>query len=84
MPFQRRPRRQKIPNGYAVGILISLGICTLLYILFSYVLTGVASYEDFRLAGKEASVAYAIQTYMPGTDGLLLLLLLLFLPGFHQ
>ncbi len=37
-----------------------------LYILFSYVLTGVAPYTDFVKAGKEASVAYAIQTYMTG------------------
>ena len=43
-----------------IGILGSLAICTVLYILFSYVLTGVASTEDFRTQGKEASVAYAI------------------------
>lgn len=49
-----------------IGILGSLAICTLLYILFSYVLTGVASTEDFRYAGMEASVTYAIQTYMTG------------------
>src|SRR6185503_4708928 len=39
-----------------IGILGSLAICTVLYILFSYVLTGVASTEDFRTHGKEASV----------------------------
>jgi APA family basic amino acid/polyamine antiporter len=43
-----------------IGILGSLAICTVLYILFSYVLTGVASTEDFRTQGREASVAYAI------------------------
>jgi APA family basic amino acid/polyamine antiporter len=43
------------------GILGSLAICTVLYVLFSYVLTGVASTEDFRTHGKEASVAYAIE-----------------------
>jgi len=42
----------------------SLAVCTILYILFSYVLTGVAPYTDFMKAGKEASVAYAISTYM--------------------
>ncbi len=47
-----------------VGILGSLVICTLLYILFSWVLTGVAPYTDFVKSGKEASVAYAIDTYM--------------------
>jgi APA family basic amino acid/polyamine antiporter len=44
-----------------IGILGSLAICTVLYVLFSYVLTGVASTEDFRTHGKEASVAYAIE-----------------------
>jgi basic amino acid/polyamine antiporter, APA family len=47
-----------------IGILGSLVICTLLYVLFSWVLTGVAPYTDFVRAGKEASVAYAIETYM--------------------
>ena len=46
------------------GILGSLIICTILYVLFSFVLTGVAPYTDFQRAGKEASVAYAIETYM--------------------
>lgn len=49
-----------------IGILGSLVICTILYLLFAYVLTGVASTEDFRYAGQAASVVYAIQTYMPG------------------
>jgi len=43
-----------------IGILGSLAICTVLYILFSYVLTGVATVQDFRTQGKEASVSYAI------------------------
>jgi len=47
-----------------IGILGSLAVCTVLYILFSYVLTGVAPYTDFMKAGKEASVAYVISTYM--------------------
>ncbi|MDZ4716544.1 MAG: amino acid permease [Cytophagales bacterium] len=49
-----------------IGILGSLVFCTILYILFSYVLTGVAPWQDFAVAGKEASVAFAIQKYMPG------------------
>ena len=49
-----------------IGILGSLVICTVLYILFAYVLSGVATVEDFRTQGREASVAYAIQTYMTG------------------
>ena len=49
-----------------IGILGSLVVCTILYVLFSWVLTGVAPYTDFVKAGKEASVAYAIETYMHG------------------
>jgi len=43
-----------------IGILLSLGICTVLYILFAHVMTGVASYQQF--AGKDgiAPVAVAI------------------------
>ncbi len=41
-------------------------MCTILYILFSHVLTGVANWREFETAGKEASVAYAIKTYMTG------------------
>ena len=48
------------------GILGSLAICTVLYILFGYVLTGVANWTEFLKAGKEASVAYAITTHMAG------------------
>ena len=49
-----------------IGILGSLIVCTILYILFSHVLTGVATIEDFRTGGKEASVAFAINKYMIG------------------
>ncbi|MDI3322167.1 amino acid permease [Pinibacter soli] len=49
-----------------IGILGSLVVCTILYILFGHVLTGVANWQEFKTAGKEASVAYAIQTYMKG------------------
>jgi APA family basic amino acid/polyamine antiporter len=47
-----------------IGILGSLVICTILYVLFAHVLTGVANWQEFKTVGKEASVAYAIQTYM--------------------
>jgi APA family basic amino acid/polyamine antiporter len=49
-----------------IGILGSLVICTILYVLFSHVLTGVATVEDFRTTGREASVAFAINKYMIG------------------
>jgi APA family basic amino acid/polyamine antiporter len=53
-----------------IGILGSLVICTVLYVLFAYVLSGVATVEDFRTAGREASVAFAITKYMPGYEWL--------------
>ncbi len=48
-----------------IGILGSLAICTILYILFAHVLTGVANYKEFTSVGKEASVSYAIKHYLP-------------------
>jgi len=49
-----------------IGILGSLVVCTTLYILFAHVLTGMAPVEFFRETGREASVAKAIDTFMPG------------------
>jgi APA family basic amino acid/polyamine antiporter len=67
-----------------IGILGSLGICTVLYVLFSHVLTGVAPYTDFVKAGKEASVVYAIEKYMPGYDWLATLITVAILAGFSS
>lgn len=67
-----------------IGILGSLAICTVLYILFSYVLTGVATLNDFRTVGKEASVAFAIQTYMTGFGWLAKLVTIAILAGFSS
>jgi basic amino acid/polyamine antiporter, APA family len=67
-----------------IGILGSLVICTFLYILFSFVLTGVAPYTDFVKAGKEASVAYAIDTYMHGYHWLSSLVTIGILAGFSS
>jgi len=43
-----------------VGILGSLAICTLLYILFAHVLTGLAKYTEFQGADGLAPVAIAL------------------------
>ncbi len=67
-----------------IGILGSLVVCTLLYVLFSYVLTGVAPYTDFVKAGKEASVAYAIDTYMHNYHWLSTLVTVGILAGFSS
>jgi APA family basic amino acid/polyamine antiporter len=66
------------------GILGSLVVCTVLYILFSHVLSGLAPVEDFRAQGKEASVAYAITHYMPGYGWLAKLVTVAILAGFSS
>jgi APA family basic amino acid/polyamine antiporter len=67
-----------------IGILGSLAICTVLYILFAHVLTGVATVEDFRTGGKEASVAFAINKYMIGYEWLGELVTIAILAGFSS
>ncbi len=67
-----------------IGILGSLAICTILYILFAHVLTGVATVEDFRTGGKEASVAFAINKYMIGYEWLAQFVTVAILAGFSS
>ncbi len=55
-----------------IGILLSLGICTILYILFAHVMTGVVNYQAF--AGKDgiAPVAIAVEAMGPmGAGGMI-------------
>jgi len=75
---------KKPKRDMPIGILGSLLICTVLYILFAHVLTGVASVEDFRTQGKEASVVYAIKTYMPGYGWLAKFVTVAILAGFSS
>lgn len=69
-----------------IGILGSLVVCTILYIVFSHVLTGVANWHDFAdpAKGKEASVAYAITTYMKDYDWLATAVTVAILAGFSS
>ena len=67
-----------------IGILGSLVICTILYVLFSYVLSGVATVEDFRSTGREASVAFAISKYMAGYEWLSRAVTVAILAGFSS
>lgn len=75
----KNPRRDM-----PIGILGSLVVCTILYILFGHVLTGVANYEEFKTSGKEASVAYAIENYMAGYDWLATAVTIAILAGFSS
>jgi APA family basic amino acid/polyamine antiporter len=67
-----------------IGILGSLVVCTVLYVLFSHVLSGVATVDDFRTAGKEASVAFAITKYMTGYAWMAKLVTVAILAGFSS
>jgi basic amino acid/polyamine antiporter, APA family len=67
-----------------IGILGSLVVCTILYILFGHVLTGVANYAEFKTTGREASVAYAISTYMTGYGWLATAVTVAILAGFSS
>jgi len=67
-----------------IGILGSLAVCTVLYVLFAHVLTGVATVDDFRTSGKEASVAFAIQKYMTGYGWLGKMVTVAILAGFSS
>ncbi|HZS55898.1 MAG TPA: amino acid permease, partial [Bryobacteraceae bacterium] len=66
------------------GILGSLALCTVLYILFGYVLTGVCNWKEFGMSGKEASVAYAVDHYMPGFNWLATAITIAILLGFSS
>jgi len=69
-----------------IGILGSLVVCTILYILFGHVLTGVANWKDFvdPEKGREASVAYAISAYMTGYGWLAKAVTIAILAGFSS
>ena len=67
-----------------IGILGSLAVCTVLYILFAHVLTGLESVEFFRTSGKEASVANAITSAMPRFGWLAQFVTVAILAGFSS
>lgn len=50
-----------------IGILVSLLVCTILYILFAHVMTGVAHYSEF--SGQEGIAPVAVAISHMGTAG---------------
>lgn len=50
-------------KGMPVGILGSLVVCTILYILFSHVMTGLVNYKEFANDAKPAATAFAKTGY---------------------
>jgi APA family basic amino acid/polyamine antiporter len=75
---------KKPERDMPIGILGSLVVCTVLYVLFSYVLSGVATVQDFRSSGREASVAFAITKYMHGYEWLSKSVTVAILAGFSS
>jgi APA family basic amino acid/polyamine antiporter len=69
-----------------IGILGSLVICTVLYVLFSWVLSGLAPVSFFQdpTLGGEASVAAAITHFMPGYEWLSKFVTVAILAGFSS
>jgi APA family basic amino acid/polyamine antiporter len=50
-------------KGMPIGILGSLVVCTILYILFAHVMTGLVNYKDFAGDAKPAATAFAKTGY---------------------
>jgi len=58
-----------------IGILGSLIICTILYVLFSYVMTGLLNYKEFAGDAKPAASAFAQTGYTWLQSGLIIAIL---------
>lgn len=62
-------------KGMPIGILGSLIICTLLYVLFAHVMTGLVNYKEFANDAKPAATAFAVTGYDFLQDGLIIAIL---------
>jgi APA family basic amino acid/polyamine antiporter len=50
-------------KGMPIGILGSLAVCTILYVLFSYVMTGLVPFQVFKGDASPAATAFAVTGY---------------------
>lgn len=62
-------------KGMPIGILGSLAICTILYVLFSYVMTGLVPYTVFKGDASPAATAFAVTGYNFLQTGLIVAIL---------
>ncbi|MFY0481780.1 amino acid permease [Flavobacterium sp. PLA-1-15] len=62
-------------KGMPIGILGSLLICTVLYVLFSYVMTGLVPYTVFKGDASPAATAFAVTGYTFLQTGLIVAIL---------
>jgi len=63
-------------KGMPIGILGSLVICTILYVLFAHVMTGLLNYKEFAGDAKPAATAFAVTGYDFLQTGLIIAILL--------
>ncbi len=62
-------------KGMPIGILGSLLICTILYVLFAHVMTGLLNYKEFAGDAKPAATAFATTGYDFLQTGLIIAIL---------
>lgn len=62
-------------KGMPIGILGSLAICTVLYVLFSYVMTGLVPYNVFKGDASPAATAFKVTGYEFLQTGLIVAIL---------
>jgi APA family basic amino acid/polyamine antiporter len=62
-------------KGMPIGILGSLVVCTVLYVLFAHVMTGLVNYKDFAGDAKPAATAFAVTGYTFLQDALIIAIL---------
>lgn len=62
-------------KGMPWGILGSLVVCTILYVLFAHVMTGLVNYKEFANDAKPAATAFAVTGYDFLQDALIIAIL---------
>ncbi|MES2426322.1 MAG: amino acid permease [Bacteroidota bacterium] len=62
-------------RGMPIGIIGSLVICTVLYVLFSHVMTGLANYTEFKDSAAPVAIAIAKTPYAWLQEGIIVAIL---------
>lgn len=62
-------------KGMPIGIIGSLVVCVILYVLFAHVMTGLVNYKEFAGDAKPAATAFAKTGYSFLQDGLIVAIL---------
>jgi APA family basic amino acid/polyamine antiporter len=62
-------------KGMPIGIIGSLLVCTVLYVLFSHVMTGLANYKDFKDSAAPVAIAIEKTPYAWLQEGIIVAIL---------